>query len=909
VLDALFLAAALDYTRHSLNATYRHYTEPGAEIIERTDANGTARTVYPLPIVRRVIVRAPRPVARELDPHTGVLLREVPQFFHAKGRVFEVNPVAKLNAPELHDQNDAASAVPTAAYSEVDLLGLAATGTLTGPYVNIVDAQHPNTPRADVAQSLLFDRGQPQFEEVNVYHQIDATQRYLQSLGYTGARAIAAYPIAVDPHALNGTDNSVFEVSSVPGRGVLFFGDGGTDDAEDADIVIHEYMHAIHEWIAPGALFGTSASEARALAEGYADFWAFSRTRAENLSSGFDPYCIGEWDARCNGDDPSQLCGYPPGATCLRRVDSVKTMADFKRVERAGQEHENGAIWSSLLREVYEGLEKRDDAADKLIVESLFGMPTNPTFAIAGRQLYDAVRPTLNDDIVCRALNRRGILIAECDRTPRGDTLFHSSTDTIVIDDPRLIERLVVVTDIEAMLSEPSISIVSPHGIAAGIRGTEIFRGRTAAGAWRIHVLGGKLRSWSLAIQFAGDAPLATRPTSSGPRKHIAAVAHAPGQNGTEWITDVRLFNAGSTPANVTVVYTPDSGHFGAVKIFIKPKQVIALHDVVGDLMQTFGLGSLEFQGDVVNLVVTSRTYTSNARGTFGQFIPGADNAAAIGAGTTAYATHLRSDGEFRANVGFTEVAGGAGIVRVAGKDFAIAPYQHVQMPAGGDTDFTVISGSARILAYGALIDNRSGDAIYVPARVPPNAARVEYAPAISATGALGTRWATEVAVTHPFTAHFGGAAASGAAKRYANVLTELFARDNVLGLLAIDLPAGSLATARIWTPSDGGTYGQFVPFAAAPHGGELLQLEVSDNFRTNAGAANTGAEPAPVRFTYFNAEGVPLDTFQRTLRPGELLQFPLQVNAARVRVDGAVLAWASVIDNRSGDAIFVPAQ
>ncbi len=908
MLAALFLSASLDYTRQSLVATYRHYTEAGAEIVERTEGNSTIRTIYPRRAVRRVVTREPRPVARDFDPVTGELLREVPLFFNAKGRVFDVNPVSKLNAPELRDLNDAASAVPEAAYSIVDLPDLTATGTLAGPHVRIVDPQLPNTPRADAAQSLLFDRGQPQFEEVNVYFQIDRTQRYLQSLGYTGARRLVSYAIAVDPHALNGADNSFYETSSVAGQGVLFFGDGGTDDAEDSDIVLHEYTHAVQDWVAPGAFFGSSASEARALAEGYADYWAFSQAYAQSRASGADPYCIAEWDARCEGDDPSQLCGYPPGSTCLRRVDSAKTMADFRAIERAGQEHENGAIWSSALREMFEGFVARRPAggaqtSDKIAIESMFGTPTNPTFAGMAAQVVRAARALApNDaDIVCGALTRRGIAVADC--TPRGEwTLFQSSAATLVIDDPRTIERLTVIAGVTGFL-------VAPDGTRVPLTDTAALRGHSARGTWLLEVTGGVLRDWSLVIQFAGDAPLAARPSTTAPRKHIAVVAHAAGALGTSWVTDVRVFNRGDAPANLTAVFTPDAGGFAAVKLVVAPQQVLALDDVVGAVFQSVGLGALEFQGDnVANLVVTSRTWT----GTFGQFVNGTSTADAIGAGRRAIVAHLRNDADFRANAGFTEVAGESGVVRMGGKEIAVAPFQHVQMAVGGETDFEVVSGNARILAYGSLIDNHSGDAIYVPAMVPPTRPRVEFAPAISAAGINDTHWSTEVVITgsSPAGAMFGGKSATLAPPlRTPNFLRDVLNVDATLGLLRLGLPAGSIATARVWTPSDGGSYGQFVPFTDLAHGGDLIQLEVSANFRTNLGLGNTGDETAFARFTLFDAAGKQLKIFARVLRPGELAQVPLTESAARVRVDGDVLAYASVVDNRSGDAIFVPAQ
>jgi hypothetical protein len=912
VITGLLLAATLDYKRQSLLATYRHYTEPGAEIIERVDGDRTTRTIYPVRPVRRVITRSPHPVARDFDPETGRLIREVPLFFNAKGRVFEINPVAALNAPQLRDQNNAASAVPEFAYSIVDLPDLAPSGPLQGPNVKIVDAQDPSTPRADASQSLMFDRGQPQFEEVNAYYNIDRSQRYLQSLGYNGARRLVAYPIAVDPHALLGTDNSVYESSSVPGEGVLFFGDGGTDDAEDSDIVLHEYTHAIQDWIAPGAFFGSSASQARALAEGIADYWAFSQNYVQTVAGGRDPYCLGDWDARCDGDDPSQQCGYPPGADCLRRVDSTKTMADFAAIERPGQEHENGAIWSSALREIMEALLRRHPAdgrqrADRIVIESMFGIPSNPTFAILAHNMVaaaDALTPA-DRDVVCSAMIARGISVPDC--VPRGEvTLFQSSVSRLTIDDPRAIERIELRVD-----GSGTFVLIAPDGTP--VTDLAALRGRSAAGTWTLQVQNGTFRSWTLAIQFAGDARFDARPFSLAPRKHIAAVAHTAGEGGTNWRTDVRIFNRGTHPEEATLVYTPDAGGFAAMKLVVGPQQVVALNDIVGATMQLPGtLGSLEVQGSVI-LLVTSRTYTLGPRGTFGQFVAGASSSDAIGGATHALVTHLRNDADFRSNIGVTEVAGESGTVRVNSVDVPIAPFGHWQMPAPGTgdliADFSVTSGNARILPYGSMVDNKSGDAIYVPGRVPPAAPTIQFAPAISAAGALGTRWSTEVVVTQPFTAHFFGAAAAGTAGRYTNALSELFARDNTMGLLELELPAGALATARIYTQSDAGSFGQFVPFQVLVGGGDLIQIEVSDDFRTNIGAANIGIEPVTARFTAFDAEGTVLSTTERLLQPFELTQFPLTVNAARVRVDGPVLAYASTVDNRSGDAIFVPAQ
>src|SRR5205823_15074358 len=107
-------------------------------------------------------------------------------------------------------------------------------------------------------------------------------------------------------------------------------------------------------------------------------------------------------------------------------------------------------------------------------------------------------------------------------------------------------------------------------------------RGHSATGTWTLRADGaGTLRSWSLAIQFAGDAPLASRPFSLAPRRHVAAVAHANGVGGTTFISDVRVFNRGKRPASVMAVYTPDAGGFAAFRFVIASQQIAALDDVV----------------------------------------------------------------------------------------------------------------------------------------------------------------------------------------------------------------------------------------------------------------------------------------------------------------------------------------
>jgi hypothetical protein len=72
----------------------------------------------------------------------------------------------------------------------------------------------------------------------------------------------------------------------------LVFGTGGVDDAEDAEIILHEYGHAIQDDQVPG--WGAS-HEAGSMGEGFGDYFAgsfFAESKPQTLRP-----AIGSWDA------------------------------------------------------------------------------------------------------------------------------------------------------------------------------------------------------------------------------------------------------------------------------------------------------------------------------------------------------------------------------------------------------------------------------------------------------------------------------------------------------------------------------------------------------------------------------------------------------------------------------------
>lgn len=880
-----------------------------------------------------------RPVLTFFDASTGEVLRTEALAFNASGRVFDVNPVAGLNDHSLQDHNNSASAVPDAAYAVVDLPGLAPSGALTGINVQIVDAEAPFTMRADASQPLLFDRSDPRFEEVNAYFHVDRSQRYLQSLGYTGQRRVVNYAIPVDAHALDGKDNSFFLTGAVRGRGQLFFGDGGTDDAEDSDIMIHEFAHAIHESIAPDAFNGSPASQARALAEGFADYWAFSAKYARAIASGSDPYCIGDWDARCGNDDADQRCGYAVGATCLRRVDSAKTMDDFLPLESSGMEHRNGEIWSSALREIHValvgryGLDQGRRAADTTLIESLFGTPTDPTFAGEARKLLAAdlaLTGGVNSDVICRAMTERRILaVGDCGAPPRGErTVLQSATSIIHIDDPRAIADLTV--RVQTNGAAGSVKLIAPdetsvlltvnpridatYGLdAVSVEPLSVLQNHSAAGDWTLVVEGAQLRSWSLSIRYAGDVRLATRPVTGGLRKHIPAVAHVIGAADALFVSDVRVFNRSNSSASLLAIFTPSGADgttaFAAVRLVIEPQAVMVLNDVVRGTLLTSGIGQLELLGDTDRVIVNSRTYTIAGDATYGETIPGFDTAAA-GADEIA---PLQNATDYRSNVGVAEVGGRGGVVRfsfftaggvlLGSLDLPVAAYGHAQarVPVLA-TDFraevTVLSGNPLVLAYGSVVDNRSGDATTIPAARLPQSPETVAIPATSGLGAGGTNWHTDLWQT------------TAAGK--VNVV-----RDAAKTLEALFSDSADIVSSRTYTTTDRGTCGEFIPaiHEPLPAPQELIGIEQSDRFRTNLGLVNFGSAPAAATVVVYDASGRELARSTPTVAGRSLQQLPLATIVAttltngRIEIRGAVAAYASVIDNGTKDPSYIAGQ
>lgn len=933
-----------------------------------------------------------------VDVATGDLLGLFASWASIEGQVFRANPVTTLNDPTLRDGGDAAAAVPAAAYSLVALEGLASTGHLDGPHAHIVDIDAPFTSRARVEDGLRFERDRDEFEEVNVYHHLDRSQRYLQSLGYTGARQITPDGVRADVHANRGADNSYY--SSTSSGPLLLFGDGGVDDAEDPDIILHEYAHAIHDWLSPGVLFTGSESEARAVSEGFGDYWAFSSGYAESMASGRDPGCIGDWDARCDGAD----CGYPSAADCLRRVDLELDQTDFKVSKVPGTEHQNGRIWSRFLRDLFLanvaalGPEQGRRRTDTLVLEGLFGLPLNPDFKLVIDRMLMADAALFGGrtgPAICAAARARGFgAPGRCVAPYRGETLAIGSPEpravtggsrieqTVVVGSAEPIRRITISTELDRVVPVGvTIALRSPDGSILVLKSAAetvpqsvvwgrdripddsltALTGSSAAGPWTLIIESAPqtpalvLRSWTLLFEL--DRPGVDARPSSAESILIPAVGHTAGANGTFYVSDLMLVNRGDD-RELTLTFTPTgtdgSRDFRIVRVPVVAGERLMLRDLVRVIFDTTGTGTLELLGGG-DLVVSTRTYNLAATGTFGQSVPAIDEE---GHGRRLHLPQVQENPDFRTNLGVVETAGAGAEIDLVVHDedgapigssrIALAPFEHRQIPVSSfaarsdlgaaTANLTVVSESGEIAGYASVVDNRTGDSTFTPARALPAEARALTIPAVGHTaGANGTFWRSDVWLHNPSSAsetaelHFFAPGEAprlhrveipgGSVRVLADLVSETWSTNGV-GALHLE-PGELIVTSRTWNDDPAGSFGQNVP-ALPPHRAlssagthHTLPHAVQDEtFRTNVGVAEVAGGPVEVRIEVRGPAGELRCSADWSVAPFQLRQSSLvelgcaTLHGGRVEIEhrggaGAVLGYASVVDQRSGDPSF----
>jgi hypothetical protein len=243
-------------------------------------------------------------------------------------------------------------------------------------------------------------------------------------------------------------------------------------------------------------------------------------------------------------------------------------------------------------------------------------------------------------------------------------------------------------------------------------------------------------------------------PLVAAPVFMIQTAAHLPGTLGANWRTDLELHNPGSVPASCTIAlleHDADNGSARTRNLAVDPGAAVRLTDVLAQELGFTGKAALRITATAGEVVLASRTYNRLGAGnplgvpvgsTFGEYVPAQGDGEAIGGGEEGRLTLLAHTDPatktgYRTNLGVVNAgadpvdvvadlydAGGAllGSVRRSLPAFGYHQFDGVLGPwaAAPITDAYAVVHSptqgGRFFAYAAVIDNRTGAPIFVPA-------------------------------------------------------------------------------------------------------------------------------------------------------------------------------------------------
>jgi photosystem II stability/assembly factor-like uncharacterized protein len=469
---------------------------------------------------------------------------------------------------------------------------------------------------------------------------------------------------------------------------------------------------------------------------------------------------------------------------------------------------------------------------------------------------------------------------------------------------------------------------------------------------------------------------------AAGSTLYIPASAHLSGAVGTNWRTDLELHNPGVSDVSITVALLErdhDNSSPRSTTISVGAGRSARYDDVLQSLFSFSGAAALRLTTSGGDPLVTSRTFNDQPQGTYGQLVPAFAESEAFTRQDPAYLIQLsQSTSEtqgFRTNIGLLNLSEGTLLMKVrlfdsGGTELGtvttwLDPYEFEQLDkifrrvtsqevsdgyAVVEAQFT--GGSERFLAYASVIDNRTGDPVFLPALRTPAGGSLVIPAAAHVTGAGGTSWRTDLELLNPGPAQCAYTIEllardqdnslpdsrsfqldPGLAVRYKDVLASMFAFSGAAALRVTPSGCPLQLSSRTYNETADGTYGQLVPgratAAAIPAGVavRLIQLRESTasstGFRTNIGIVNATAAPLQIAVDLYDGSGnllgrVPSSrTALRALEFRQLDRVFRTVTSAAVEDGYAVLttntsagaffAYASVIDNRTGDPVFMP--
>jgi hypothetical protein len=223
----------------------------------------------------------------------------------------------------------------------------------------------------------------------------------------------------------------------------------------------------------------------------------------------------------------------------------------------------------------------------------------------------------------------------------------------------------------------------------------------------------------------------------------VPAAANVEGANQTRWRTDLQLKAVGDEPATVTLELLEsrrDNSSPAAVEVTVAAGESLRLPNLVDREFGVTGTGALRLTATSGRFLAASRTYNDDPAGTYGQTVPAVPEAAAIGLGESATLIQLSRSPDpasgYRTNLGLVNLTDGpvTAVVELYRADGGalgaltadLKPYEHrqlndvfglagaVEVGDGFAVVRTTTQEGGRVLAYASVIDNGSGDAVFM---------------------------------------------------------------------------------------------------------------------------------------------------------------------------------------------------
>ena len=402
--------------------------------------------------------------------------------------------------------------------------------------------------------------------------------------------------------------------------------------------------------------------------------------------------------------------------------------------------------------------------------------------------------------------------------------------------------------------------------------------------------------------------------------------SRADGANDSLWRTDLGLFNASDSVAEVEVRFHGAGGVLTET-LMVAPGRQRILVDVVGRLGGS-GSGAIEVLANR-DVKLTSRTYnlvatgqTCYPGGTLGQGFGATGSRAALVAGDRAWLPQLAETAAYRTNIALTNTGLAPAHVTVRlfdgegrqlasyGVDLAPGQWRQENRPffrLAGRTDVTsgyatvTVDQGGGVVAVGSVVDNVTNDPTSVP-MVPGDAGGTTtwVLVASHADGANNSVWRTDLAILNSGS---GDATATvrlhlpngGTLERVVAVpfrdqvlLADVVGSLSYTGSGAVEVISDSpvVVSSRIYNRVaasqpcyGGGTLGQenagYGPDDGLAAGDSAWLNQLSENaaYRTNIALTNSGDTTATVLVELFDGNGTALVSYRLELAPGQWRQ------------------------------------